>query len=157
MRCRRVDARALEACCRCRDVEEFAARGLEAGSRRSNMQVRRSRGALQACCLFASRALETRCRAPRRESMEVWRSEGALQACRRGGVELWRHGALETWSSGCSMLRSRGVALWRVWRRSNGRYVLRSGGLEERCRRGDMKVWRPVALETRCRCSNMKV
>jgi len=45
------------------DVEEFASRGLE--------------DAPQACCLFASRDLEVRCRC---RDIEVWRS-GALEAC----------------------------------------------------------------------------
>ena len=48
--CSLFASRVLEACCRCKDVEEFASRGLEAGSRRSDRSyaVRMSRHALQA-------------------------------------------------------------------------------------------------------------
>jgi len=40
VRCRRVDARALEACCRCRDVEEAGRyEGLEMRRRRVDVEV----------------------------------------------------------------------------------------------------------------------
>ncbi len=69
---------ALEACCRCRDVEEFARRGLEIRCRRVDVEVWRSGDALQACCLY-----------------EVWRS-GALSAwCRCRDVEEFAPRALE--------------------------------------------------------------
>src|SRR5436190_1570886 len=99
----------MEACCRCRDVKEFASRGLEMRRRRVAsllLELWRCAAGVDVWRCFA-RLGTWKCR-----GMEVWRlvagvsmwncrgmelrsSGGALQACTRGrvgygGIEVWR-------------------------------------------------------------------
>jgi len=125
------------------------------------MEYSSSGDALQACRradveVFASRALETRCRRAavdagvrelwrrcvgRRGGIEIGSSRGALQMCERYGIlELWRCAA--------------GVQTWRqdfreLWRRAVGR----RGGMEIGSSRGGLQVCERYGVLELWRCA----
>jgi len=98
---------ALEACCRCRNVEEAEVYGgLEMRRRRVDVEV------------FASRARELwRCAAGVASlSQEIWSSGGMLRAWGRGGVmQAWGRCLKERWrrAAGVGTCRThRGMESW---------------------------------------------